>query len=158
MISLRDLGWWARHVFDAPREITSGHEIEVASEMVSWPQLVETFTRVTGLPAVYVPLTVDEWMDAMPDTSRPIAIDHLRAGITSGVTTFRQNFSGFWSSWRDDVITRDMAWIRSVHPETHTLESWMRENGYTGEVKINLLKNIEDGGHALWKKEAGKAR
>jgi hypothetical protein len=153
MISLRDLGWWARRVFDAPREFASGREFEIASQMVSWPQLVETFTRVTGLPAVYVPLTVDQWMDAIPNASQPLAIDHIQAGIQSGVTTFRQNFTGFWNAYRDDVIKRDIAWIHSVHPGTHTLEGWMRENDYTGEVKNNLIKKVEDGVRTQWKKE-----
>jgi hypothetical protein len=155
MIALKDIGWWARYVFDAPRKDVNARELEIASEMVAWPHLVETFTRVTGLPAVYIPLTIDQWMDITPDSSRPLAVDHIKAGITSGVTTWRQNFSCLWRAWRNDIVTRDMAWIRSIHPGTRTLESWIREEGYIGEIKTVVLKGVEDqDSEHPWKKAA----
>jgi hypothetical protein len=169
LIALSDLGWWARYVFDAPRQDVSGRDIEVASEMVSWPQLAETFKRVTGLPAVYKAVTVEEWMNATPYTNVPIAADHRKAlsqtedGTATKINTgftFRENFSGFYSAFRDDVVTRDMEWVRSVHPEGHTLESWMREHRYTGEVKLDVLKGVEDSTasqwHAVAKEQSGK--
>lgn len=54
-------------------------------------------------------------------------------------------FSGFWKLWRDDIITRDMDWIRSINPKGHSLESWMRDTNYTGDWKSGLLKNLDDG-------------
>jgi hypothetical protein len=127
--------------------------------MVSWPQLVETFKRATGLPAVYKAVTVEEWMDSMPYTDVPVAADHrlalsqaadgMKTKVDTGLT-FRENFSGFLYAFRDDVVTRDMEWIRSVHPEGHTLESWMREHRYTGEVKLDVLKDVEDSETSQW--------
>ena len=38
-----------------------------------------------------------------------------------------------------------MEWIKRVNPRCRTLESWMRENNYTGKLKPDLLKNMEDG-------------
>lgn len=58
-------------------------------------------------------------------------------------TTWKTNFSGWWAQWRDDVITRDMDWIRSVNPNGYTVEKWMRENGYTGKFDLKLLKGLE---------------
>ena len=49
--------------------------------------------------------------------------------------------------YRDDLIERDMKWIKSVNPKGQTLESWMRENNYTGDETLGgeaLLKIIED--------------
>lgn len=37
-----------------------------------------------------------------------------------------------------------MEWIRSVNPNGHTLESWMRENDYTGQMDLSTLKNVEE--------------
>jgi hypothetical protein len=51
---------------------------------------------------------------------------------------------GFWRQWRDDIIVRDMQWIRAVNPKGHTLESWMRATGYDGNLTFKLLKNVED--------------
>jgi len=137
LIALSDLGWWARYIFDN-REKTSGETLEIASEIVSWPHLVETFTKVTGQPAVFVNLTLDEYFDTFNNPDIPVA------NSLSGGTTFRQNFSGFWSVWRDDIIARDMEWIKSVHPRTVTLEQWIRETGYDGSMS-KLLKNTADG-------------
>jgi hypothetical protein len=47
------------------------------------------------------------------------------------------------------VITRDFEWIRSVHPETRSLEKWMEEIGYTGTPRNSVLKNAEDGTNEL---------
>ena len=40
-----------------------------------------------------------------------------------------------------------MEWIRSANPKGHTLESWMRENNFTGDESLGgetLLKLVED--------------
>ncbi|KIY49157.1 NAD(P)-binding protein [Fistulina hepatica ATCC 64428] len=125
MIALDDLGWWARYTFDH-REETSGRELEITSDMVGWEDLVKTFTKVTGMPAVFRRQTIAE---------------------CDGITC-RENFTAFWAQWRDDIIKRDMDWIRSVHPGTRDVETWMRENDYSGEIKVgqgNILKNADDG-------------
>lgn len=67
--------------------------------------------------------------------------------------------------FRDDVAQRNMAWIRSIHPNAYTVERfvahssnilrsritdfldnrWMRENNYGGGGDRSLLKIVEDG-------------
>ncbi|KAI5116169.1 hypothetical protein M0805_004985, partial [Coniferiporia weirii] len=143
MISLRDVGFFARYSFDHRTEV-SGKDMEVTSQMVKWDGpdgLVETFKRVTGQRAVYVHQTVDEWMDNFADADeRPVAAD---ISVEAGGTSWRKNFTAFWHQWRDDIITRDMDWIRSIHPNVHTLESWMRENNYVGDFDKSTLKSTE---------------
>lgn len=104
MIALSDLGFWARYTFDH-REETSSKDLEVASDIVGWDHLVETFKKVTGQPAVYVRQTLDEYWDRFDGWDRPIAIAK-RGGPPDGSTTVRENFSGFWSQWRDDSTLR----------------------------------------------------
>ena len=65
----------------------------------------------------------------------------------SSSMTVKQNFSGFWRVFGDELVPRDMDWIRSVHPGTQTLEDWMRENNYTGTEGM-ILKSRED--HGDW--------
>jgi hypothetical protein len=62
MIALSDIGWWARYVFDHRSE-TSGKDLKISSDWVSWDYLRETFEKVTGKKAVVVHQTIDEWMD-----------------------------------------------------------------------------------------------
>ncbi|KAI5116173.1 hypothetical protein M0805_004989 [Coniferiporia weirii] len=143
MIALSDLGFFARYSFDHRAEV-SGKDLEVASQMVHWDGpdgLVETFKRVTGQKAVYVRQTPEQWMNSFVGADkRPVAVD---IPVETGGTSWRENFIAFWSQWRDDIITRDMDWIRSIHPNVHTLESWMRENNYTGRFDKSTLKATE---------------
>ncbi|KAI0342726.1 NAD(P)-binding protein [Trametopsis cervina] len=141
MIALSDLGYWARYTFDN-RTMTSGQELLVASDMVGWDYLVSTFQTVTGKRAVVVHQSLDEWFANFDGVDKPVANEREDG---DGSTTWKENFSGWWSLWRDDVIKRDMDWIRSVHPRTLSLESWMRQNDYQGLSKRNILKNTEDG-------------
>lgn len=141
MIALEDLGWWTRYSL-LNREATSGKDLQVCSDYVGWDYLAETFTKVTGQPAVHKRLTLDEWFECMSGHDRPIA-NEKQAG--DGSTTIRQSFSGFWSLWRDDIIKRDMEWVHSVHPERLTLEKWFRKNNYNGRIGSTALKNAEDG-------------
>ncbi|KAG2014092.1 hypothetical protein CC2G_010938 [Coprinopsis cinerea AmutBmut pab1-1] len=141
MIALSDLGWWARYVFEHRSE-TSGRELFVASDWVSWDYLVDTFQKVTGKRAIHRRLSLDQWFACLSGHERPVANEK---NLGDGSTTIRESFTGFWSLWRDDVVKRDFDWIRSVHPGTLSLEDWMRRTGYNGIVGTTTLKNAEDG-------------
>ncbi|KAJ2985480.1 hypothetical protein NUW54_g10138 [Trametes sanguinea] len=65
--------------------------------------------------------------------------------VADGSTTWEQNFRCWWAQYRDDIVKRDFDWIRKLHPGGHTLESWMLETGYDGDLLKNPLKNVEDG-------------
>ncbi|KAL1727448.1 hypothetical protein EV714DRAFT_275586 [Schizophyllum commune] len=144
MIALNDLGWWARYILDK-RAATSGVELRIASDMVGWDDLVATFQRVTGQPAVHVRLSVQEWLACFEGQERPIANEGRPEGKEGSTTTIAESFSGFWCLWRDGLVKRDMEWVRSVHPGTRNLETWMRETEYTGQIGSTALKNAEDG-------------
>lgn len=105
--------------------------------MIGQDELVETFKRVTNLPAVYKYVSYDEWVNKVPWKDFPVALD-----VPKG-TTFRDNFRAWWRIYHDDLIQRDMKWIEQVNPERVTVEKWMRQTGYDGTRKP-LLKNIED--------------
>lgn len=128
LITTKDLGFWARHLFDNPSTENTGVDLEITSEMVSYPHLVETFTRVTGKRAVYARVTMDEYFGLLEKstTEGPVA-----SGAPDG-STFRECFTGFWAGWRDDIVTRDMDYCYKIHPGTTSLEQWMRETGYDG--------------------------
>lgn len=116
MIALPDLGYFARYTFDH-REETSGKDLEVASEMVQWDELVRTFEKVTGNKAEYKPVALDEWFvsssslsdqqvlmvkpvddsrfEFFADSNRPVAADNT---FGDGSTTWKKNFSGWWGT------------------------------------------------------------
>ncbi|KAJ8075688.1 hypothetical protein PM082_021318 [Marasmius tenuissimus] len=140
VISLRDIGWWVRYTFDHRSE-SSGKELKIATEMLTGDGLAETFTRVTGIPAVYRRLGVDEYFEhcGIEGLDKPIASEG--GGVSSSLSSIRDTFSGLYWTWRDNLIERDMEWIRRVHPGGYTLESWIRETGYNGTTGTGGLKN-----------------
>ncbi|OSC99633.1 NAD-P-binding protein [Trametes coccinea BRFM310] len=143
MVTLEDAGFFARHIFDH-RETTSAQELEIASDWVDWPYLVATFTKVTGQPAVYLPLSMEEWFGlwVQDDINMPLANEKK---APDGSTTWKENFMAWWSQYRDNLIKRDWEWLREVNPYRHTLETWMRATAYTGDIDLTLLKNSQDG-------------
>ncbi|KAJ7597920.1 NAD(P)-binding protein [Mycena floridula] len=136
MITLTDIGFWARWIFDN-RSKSSAEDLKVASDMINWDTLVETFTRVTGFPAVHLRLPVDEWWSYFIDSDAPMAYEGKRG---DGSTTVRQNFTMWYTLYGDDMIEKDMDWIRSIHPGTQDTEAWMRATGYTGIPDTGRLK------------------
>lgn len=142
MIALSDLGYFARYTFDH-REETSGADLQIASELVDWEYLKTTFEKVTGQKAEVIYQSIDEWMNNWVNVERPVAYEDK---VGEGTTTWRKNFSAWWALWRDDIVKRDMAWIRKVNPHTRTLESWMKSQNYGDELfqRRNLLKIHED--------------
>ncbi|KAF5337809.1 hypothetical protein D9611_015040 [Ephemerocybe angulata] len=143
MIALADLAWWVRYILNN-RTKTSGRELRVASDWVSWDYLVSTFQDVTGEQALFHRLTLDEWFDCLDGHDRPVANEK---GLGDGSTTIRESFSGFWCLWRDDIVKRDFDWIRRIHPKTLTLADWMEKTSYNGKPSLVSipLKNAEDG-------------
>ena len=138
MITFTDIGYFTRYVFDN-RALMSGKDLEVASEMVGWDYLVETFKKVTGKKAVFVRQTIDEWMNCYKGVDGPTS-----HGGAPGLT-FRESFSGWWAIYRDNLLTRDMDLMKEIHPSVQNLEGWMRETNYTGDrPKIAVLKDAED--------------
>ncbi|KAJ7612562.1 NAD(P)-binding protein [Roridomyces roridus] len=145
LIALKDFGWWARWTFDHPAE-ASGRNIQIVSDRVTWDELVEVCCLPIR-PAVFRRLTIDEmWEHADDRVNNPWSVPMARG---DGTNTIRENMSGFWRTMRDDVFQTDLEWVRSVHPETMTVERWMRETGYEPGASVRtVLKNQMDGKNA----------
>ncbi|KAJ7284200.1 NAD(P)-binding protein [Mycena rebaudengoi] len=137
MMTLKDIGFWGRWIFDH-RLATSGQDLKVASDMINWDNLVSTFTRVTGKPAVHLRLTEDEfWGYFINAESTPMAYD---AKIGDGTPTVKENYTMWYKVYRDDIIERDMEWVREIHPGTQDTEAWIRETGWMGIPDNGPLK------------------
>jgi hypothetical protein len=140
LIALSDVGFWVRYTFDHRLEM-SGRDFQLASDWVSYDTLPSIFTKVTGLPAVYKPLSVDEWFDYIgPGKDLPFASE----GLSS--RTYRDNFTCWFHWWRDSsrLLKIDMDWIRSVHPGSMTVEDFIRSSGWDGKIDVSVLKHAED--------------
>lgn len=139
LLALDDLGWWVRYTFDNADK-TSGKTLDLASETVGMQQVVDTFTKVTGLPAQFKKCTMDEYFALYNKPEAPLATD-----LEWGTPSWGSSFAAWLAQCRDDIIQRPIEWIRSVHPESYTVERWMTEKGYRGEIDIHVLKSVIDG-------------
>lgn len=99
--------------------------------------MVKTFTKVSGHAAVHKRQTFDEWWKNFTNVDTPFAKDSVKG---DGSTTFKENFSAFFKVWRDDIVVRDLDWIKSVHPKLQSVEDWMRENNYDGSHVESFVK------------------
>ena len=119
--------------------------LQVSTEDVSWEHLASTFTEVTGRKAVYKDVTLDEYFapgfvfeDAEAKVGHSVAHD-------STLQTYRQNFSAFWTMWKDDLLKTDYALLDEILPDrVKTLGEWMRITGYDGS-RGSVLKDYSDG-------------
>jgi hypothetical protein len=150
MIHLDDLGRYARWIFDH-REESDGLDLEVATQQVGWPYLVDCVQRVTGLKAVFEDVDQAEYFEkysGVPATL-PASWAQTERGPALGGQTFWENFAGWWGAWHDDLITRDYALLDRILPDrVRDLEEWMHKTKYDGRHRP-VLKDRSDRADAL---------
>ena len=69
MVALADIGFFARYTLDH-RAASSGHDYRIASDLVDWAYLAETFRKVTGSKAEVIYQTYDDWTPSRASTAR----------------------------------------------------------------------------------------
>ncbi|KAL2068642.1 hypothetical protein VTL71DRAFT_14979 [Oculimacula yallundae] len=152
LIYLEDYGAYARWMLDTPEKST-GLDLYVATEDIPWDKLAADFTEVTGKKAVYVDATLDEYfsLGIFPNPEAVIGKSAVNANDTTLVTV-RQNFSGFWNAWKDNLSERDYALLDEILPtRVKSVKEWMIKTGYTGDY-AQVLKNA-DHTHSLVRTE-----
>jgi hypothetical protein len=126
-VALDDCADYVRWLFDHP-ERSNGMNLEVAIERVRYAELAAAFERVTGHPAQYIDTSLDDYFGS-PDLK---AVAGRPAGYSAdpedpATMTFRDNFTGFWNMWKEDIIRRDYALLDEIHPKRiRTAEEWLR--------------------------------
>jgi len=144
LIVLSDIGKYVLWILTNPSK-SSALNLAVATEHVSGSDLASSFTKITGKPARYEAVEIDQFLQGW--------YGHLPKGPDTTLNdyetwTFRENFSAWWEIYRHTggdgtgVIERDYAFLDRVLPERiRSVEEWMERVGYTGEKGPALLKN-----------------
>jgi hypothetical protein len=144
LIYLDDYGRYARWLLDNPARST-GLELHVATEDIAWAGLAAAFTAVTGKKAVYKEVTLDEYFKLPIFPFPDVKIGHSTTKDDPTLFTFRENFSGFWNTWRDELTKRDYALLDEILPDrVKSVKEWMEKVGYDG-TPSSVLKDYRDG-------------
>lgn len=101
----------------------AGCSLPVIGEILSPREMVETFTRVTGMKAQYRPaITLEELLHHFPSYS---GMDGLTAEIV-GMAEYAIEYGYYYQN-------RDLLWSRKVNPQTLTWEQFLRTTGWQGQ-------------------------
>lgn len=122
MIALDDIGVFVRYIFAHPEQ-TVGTTLPVASQSMTMQEVVETFTKVTGIYAVYEPITVERFR----------SLGYPGATDVGNMLEFIQTYG----------CDRDFNMLRKIHPHLTSFEEWLRKTSWRGET-IAVQKSIED--------------
>jgi len=144
MISLDDLGRYARWIFDNP-ERADGMDLEIATQHVTWNNLIESFMKVNpDKKAIRVDIPLEEYFKTTgrkKDDPLTSFVPNAEGSSDSTTQTFWKNFEAWWSMFRDNILTRDYKLLDEILPNRiRTVEEWMRLKGYDGSQK-NLFQD-----------------
>ncbi|KAJ5310389.1 uncharacterized protein N7443_002850 [Penicillium atrosanguineum] len=142
LIYLEDYGRYARWIFDNPAQ-SNGRELNVATEDLAWNDLAAAFSDVTGKKAVYRDVTLDEYFKLGILDPNAI-VGHSSDPNDTTLQTYRENFSGFWNTWKDNLTKRDYELLDTILPtRVKSVKEWMEMTGYSGKPS-SLLKDYRD--------------
>ena len=106
LIAVRDFGAFAAIAFDQPDQFL-GRTVEIAGDVLTPPQIAETFGRVCGLPARF----------------RQTPIDQIRA--------FDRQLAQMFTFFNEHPSEpADLPALRAHHPDLMSLETWVRRTGW----------------------------
>ncbi|MFE7116197.1 NmrA family NAD(P)-binding protein [Streptomyces sp. NPDC057654] len=116
LVALNDIAWFAGHIFEHWQS-WGARDLAVIGDSLTGDEIAAAFTRVTGVPSTYTPMTHAELQDAVP--------------------RFAHDYAAMFQFFADrDVYERDrdITLLRSLHPGLMTFEDWLRHTGWTGRM------------------------
>jgi uncharacterized protein YbjT (DUF2867 family) len=106
LIAVRDIGAFAAIAFDRPGHFI-GRTIEIAGDVLTPPQIAETFGRVCGLPARFHQMPIEQIRVFDPQLAQMFAFFNERPARLADLPT-----------------------LRAEHPNLMSLQSWLANTGW----------------------------
>ncbi|KIK62281.1 hypothetical protein GYMLUDRAFT_42227 [Collybiopsis luxurians FD-317 M1] len=149
LIALEDVGYYSLWLFDNLSE-SAGLDLRVVTDYVSFADIANTFTSVTGKKGVHQSVPLEAYLklaEPWPNAPANWFTGPSNAAPDESALLWRENLSGWWRYWddgKDGVVDMDL--LTRIHPNRiKSLEEWMRQVGYDGQHKPgNVLKGVED--------------
>ncbi|KAB5545824.1 hypothetical protein GE09DRAFT_1003406, partial [Coniochaeta sp. 2T2.1] len=147
-IALEDCGHYVRWLFDNPERAT-GMDLKVAIDHITFDELAAAFTRVTGHPAQYIAMSMEDYWNLghFPHFAKLPAGYNADPNDPSTMSN-RDNFTGFWNVFKHGLIKRDYAILDEIHPgRIRTAEEWFRREDESGRSagKGGLWERVQAG-------------
>jgi len=131
-VALDDCGYYARWLFDNP-DRANGMNLEVAIEHVEYRKLAEAFEKVTGHPAQYIDTDLEAYWNGPLKAAADLPAGYNADPNDKSTMTFRDNFTGFWNTWKYGIVQRDYALLDEIHPNRiRSVEEWLRREDQLG--------------------------
>ena len=144
-VALDDCGYYARWLFDNP-DRANGMNLEVAIEHVEYRKLAEAFEKVTGHPAQYIDTDLEAYWNGPLKAAADLPAGYNADPNDKSTMTFRDNFTGFWNTWKYGIVQRDYALLDEIHPNRiRSVEEWLRREDQLGRDlgKGNLWERVQ---------------
>ena len=146
VIALDDVGAYSLWIFDNPSE-SAGLDLEVATDQVSFAEIVATFEKVTGKQGIHRSIPLVDYLDKAEPYAGAYSNWTIKPDVPrdESFMTWRENFSTWWRYWGEGKgATRNMAFLDRIHASRiPNLEAWMRLKNYDGRPQ-SVLKNLDE--------------
>ncbi|KAH8817141.1 hypothetical protein F5884DRAFT_896828 [Xylogone sp. PMI_703] len=146
LIALDDVGIYSLWIFDNPSQ-SAGLNLEVATDQVSFTEIANTFTKVTGKKGIHKRVPMEDYLTKAEPYPGAYANWAVKQDVPrdESFMTWRENFRAWWRFWGEGKgATRDMAFLDRIHKSRiPNLEAWMRAKGYDGQRR-SILKDAHD--------------
>jgi hypothetical protein len=161
-VALEDCAYYARWLFDNAEQ-ANGMKLDVAIDQIGYHELAAAFERVTGHPARYIDTSLEDYWNGPLKAAADRPAGYNADPADKSTMSFRDNFTGFWNTWKHSLVTRDYAVLDDIHPNRiRNVEQWLRREDQLGRdagkgslwerlqpdkmfSATPLLKLIEDG-------------
>jgi len=88
-------------------------------------------------------LTFDEYFASGVFPNADSKVGHS-VGNDPTLLSWRDNFTGFWQLWQDDLVKTDYKLLDEILPDrVRTVGEWMKLTGYDG-TRVAVLKDYDD--------------
>ncbi|KFY26011.1 hypothetical protein V491_01504 [Pseudogymnoascus sp. VKM F-3775] len=135
-------------------------DLEVTIAHIPYAELAAASEKATGHPAQYIDTSLEDyWSKSFLKHVADFPAGYNADPNDKSTMTFRDNFTGCWNTWKDNVINRDYKMLDEIHSNRiKSAEEWFsreeqigREKGLGGlwdrvqkEKLVPILKQGED--------------